>query len=410
MGQEEPNQKQNRILLISLTAAFALSHLDRQILAITLNEIGMEFQLSDLQLGMLSGIAFALIYVVLGFPVAKLVRPGNRKIMVTGALTIWSAMTAMMGLTNSFITLFLARVGVGIGEAGCVPPSHSMISEAYPKEKRAGALAFYSAGANVGLFLAFLVGGIIAARFGWRFAFLLAGILGLLLAVWMLRLKEPVGSEKGTNYQRANFRTVIKLFITDASIKHAIIGASLTAIVGFGTVAWVATYLIRSHSMSVVQVGIYLAVVIGIFGALGTWAGGVSADKLGARDKTWPLKFVAIIILLVKPFQYMFYFYDNTMLALAFFIIPAAAGSIFIGPTLSHAYSRIKPADRPMMTAIFMFWVNLIGLGLGPVLIGLMSDNLAASFGSDSLRISLAIIQIVSLWAAVHFWLAGKKV
>ncbi len=402
-------ETQNRKLLFSLTAAFALNHLDRQILAITLNDIGVEFRLSDLQLGMLSGLAFAIIYVVLGFPVAKMVRPGNRKLIVTGALTIWSVMTAMMGLANSFATLFLARIGVGVGEAGCVPPSHSMITDAYSVEKRAGALAFYSAGANIGIFLAFLVGGILATIYGWRMAFLVAGIPGLALALWMLTIKEPVGSMRNTRPERANFKATMASVIADASIRHAFFGAALTAIIGYGAISWVSVYLIRSHALSAAQTGIFLAFAIGIGGALGTWAGGVAADRLGARNKTWPLKFVALSILLVKPFSVAFYLSGQTTLALSLFVIPAAAGSIFIGPTLSHAYSRIEPANRPMMTAIFMFMVNLIGLGVGPILVGWLSDNLAGSYGTDSLRISLATMQIIGLWGALHFWLAGTK-
>lgn len=411
MRQEENTE--SRKLLYYLTAAFTLSHLDRQILNITLNDIGVEFGLSDLQLGSLSGIAFAVVYVLFGFPVARITRPGRRKTILIAALSIWSGMTALIGLAGSFATIFLARVGVGIGEAGCVPPSHSMIVDTYPPDKRASALSFYSAGTNVGIFLAFLIGGILASQYGWRVAFWAAGAPGLLLALWMVfALKDPIPQPvaKKPASPQLTYRALIKNLFADRSSRHALIGAALTAMIGYGAVAWISVFLIRSHGLSTAQAGTYLAFAIGVAGALGTWLGGVLSDMLGKRDPTWRLKFVALTIMIAKPFSVLFYLLDNTTLALTVFFIPAIAGAMFVGPTFSHLYSRVAASARPMVTAIFMFMVNLIGLGAGPVLVGWMSDHLSLSHGLDSLRLSLAILQVVGLWAAVHFWLAGRAV
>jgi len=405
-------QSDNRMLLILLTAGFALNHLDRHILNITLNDIGVEFQLSDLQLGTLSGLAFAVIYVVLGFPAAKLSKPGQRKPILVSAIGLWSLMTMLIGIANNYVQIFLARLGVGVGEAGCVPPSHAMIADAYPPEKRASALAVFSAGTNIGIFLAFLGGGIIAQKFGWRAAFFAAGIPGLLLALIIaLRLSEPEAPKAiVADAEHHSFKNLMTTLLSDASSRHVIIGATLTALVGFGAIAWIAAFLSRVHGMQLGQVGLYLAFVIGILGALGTWLGGVISDRLGRDRPDWRLKFVAVTILIAKPLSIIFYLSDGLLLALVVFAIPAAVGSMFTGPTFAHIYSKVPSAQRPMATAVMMFLFNLIGLGLGPVMVGFISDMFAASHGENSLRYALVILQMSGLWAAIHFWIAGNSV
>lgn len=405
-------------MLFILTAAFALNHLDRQVLNIVLNDIGVEFQLTDLQLGSLSGFAFAIIYAVLGFPIAKLAKPGKRKTILIAAISVWSAMTMLMGLTTNFIQIFLARVGVGIGEAGCVPSSHSMIADAYPKEKRATSLAFFSAGTNIGIFLSFLVGGIVAAEFGWRAAFLVAGLPGVFLGIVMLfALHEPLSvdhSEKSgkasKNIDMPKYSDVIGTLLKEPSTRHTIIGAALVSMVGYGALTWLATFLVRIHSMELAQIGLYLAFVVGLLGAVATWAGGWFADKIGKNNPDWRLKFVALSILAAKPLAIIFYLSDDVVFALCFLVVPAALGALFSGPSFSHIYSTLEPSKRAMATAILMFITNLIGLGLGPILVGLVSDLLAPAYGIDSLRYSLIIIQLVGLWGATHFWLAGRHV
>lgn len=401
-------------MLFMLTAAYVLNHLDRNILNIVLNDIGIEFNLSDLQLGTLSGLAFAVIYALLGFPIAKLAKPGRRKIILVTATAVWSGMTMLMGVTTNYIQLFLTRVGVGIGEAGCVPPSHVMIVDAYPEDKRATALAIFSAGTNIGIFLSFLFGGYIAVQFGWRMAFLAAGLPGLILAIVMLvTLREPkVGRSYGAsaNSASASYRDVLFTLFKDPSTRHVIFGAALVAVVGYGAVTWVATFLARTHGLPLGQIGLYLAITIGVFGALGTWFGGLIADRLGNKYPDWRLKFISITILIAKPLSIVFYLSDNLTFALILFIVPATVGTMFTGPTFAHIYSSIAPATRPMATAIMMFTINVVGLGLGPVFVGFVSDMLAASQGADSLRYALVIIQLAGLWAAVHFWLAGRIV
>ena len=397
--------------LLLLTGAFVLNHLDRHILNITLNEIGLEFDLTDLQLGTLSGVTFAVIYILLGFPIAKICKPGRRKTILISALSIWSVMTMCMGLAANYTQLFLARLSVGIGEAGCVPPSHSMITDSHPVEKRASALAFYSAGTNIGIFLSFLVGGVMASQYGWRMAFLVAGAPGIFLAAVMaFKLKEPRNSNEQPPMEGANYGTILRVLWSNKATRHVILGAGLTAMVGYGAVAWIATFLLRTHDLTLPQIGLYLAIIIGLLGAVGTWAGGMAADKLGKTKPEWRLMFVALTILVAKPLSVMFYLSDNTAFALTVFIVPAVVGSMFTGPTFAHVYSKLAPDQRAMATAIMMLILNLIGLGLGPVLVGLMSDMMSANLGTNSLRYALATIQIAGLWGAVHFWMAARAV
>lgn len=228
----------------------------------------------------------------------------------------------------------------------------------------------------------------------------------------IFRLKEPMPQPKvkQPGLATVDYKTLIKTLAADPSSRHALIGAALTAMIGYGAVAWISVFLIRSHELSTAQAGTYLAFMIGVAGALGTWIGGVASDRLGRKDPTWRFKFVALSIVIAKPFSVLFYLLDNTALALIVFIIPAIAGAMFTGPTFSHLYARVAASARPMVTAMFMFMVNLIGLGAGPVLVGGMSDYLSSSHGQDGLRLSLAILQIVGMWAAVHFWLAGRAV
>ncbi|MGJ8527885.1 MFS transporter [Maritalea sp.] len=215
---------------------------------------------------------------------------------------------------------------------------------------------------------------------------------------------------KKTSPKGIGYKSLVKQLVMDKSCCHSLFGAALAAMVSLGAGAWIAAFLIRAHGLSIAHVGIYLAITIGIVGALGTWLGGVISDHLGSKDPTWRLKFIAVTLLIAKPFAILFYLLDNTTLALVVFIVPALTGAMLIGPTFSHLYSRVEASSRPMVTAIFMFMVNLIGLGLGPILVGLMSDAQFSAYGPNSLRYALVALQIAGFWAAVHFWIAGRAI
>lgn len=405
--------KSSKYALLVLTAIFAVNNLDRHILSITLGQIGAEFTLTDTQLGLLSGLLFAVIYVVFGFPVAKLAAKGNRRNIVAVSAAIWSVLTIGMAGAQNFAQLALARLGVGIGEAGAVAPSHSMISDLYQQERRTSAMSTFAAGANIGVLLAFLVGGIVGQMYGWRWAFVIAGIPGLLLALLLrFTVAEPErGKATPTKTEdRSLFVATVKTIWNDRGLFHAMMGISIVGIVTFGALAWNPTFIIRVHELTQAQTGVFLAVVIGVVGGLGTWFSGRLADRLGKTNPKWRMGIIVAVIVISKPFIAVFLLSETRFLALASFVVPGLIAGVFWGPTFAYLHSRVEPHMRPMATAIFLFCFNLIGVGIGPTLIGLLSDTVFALAGVRSIAYSLLTVQIVGLWAAWHYWQVVREI
>ncbi|MEQ8697889.1 MAG: MFS transporter [Bauldia litoralis] len=399
-----------RYVLVVLTLVGAFNHFDRHLLAILLERIKADLVLSDLQLGLLSGVVFGGVYAIMGIPISLLAARSNRRNIIVVALTVWSALTVACGVAQNFWQLALARFGVGIGEAGGTAPSHSMISDLYPEGRRAGAMAFYGAGANLGLFLAMIVGGTVAALFGWRWAFIVAGVPGLILALVVIRLPEPVreaglaGAPSLANL--GLLRATLGVLRRDPCLRNVIAGTTLNAIVIYGMLAWVASYLIRVHDLSLQVVGIYMAIVLGLIGGAGTILGGIVADRLARRHRRWYCWVIAGAILVGMPFMLVFLITDVTALALTVFVAATVFGAVFLGLIFSILHDRVDSAMRPVASAITLFVVNLLGLGIGPVLVGALSDYVFP--GGDGLRYALVAIQVLGLWAALHYFLGGR--
>lgn len=403
-----------RYVLTILAALSAFNFLDQQLMGILLEPVRAEFKLTDIQLGFLSGLAFAALYTVLSIPAGIWAVSHSRRNLITVAAVLWGAMTMACGLAQSFTQLILARLGVGIGEAGGLPPSQAWISDLYKPGERAAALATLSAAGNVGLFLSFLVGGYIGHRYGWRVAFVAAGLPTLMLAV-LLRLTvrdTPPHPSAGLERAGGSIALVREMFVrmwTDPMLRQLLIAAVLAMTVGFGAMAWIPSYLVRSHGLNIAQAGAYLAVVIGLGGALGSWLGGHISDRLRTRDIRWSLWLVAVVFVVARPFAMAFYGVGDTALALALFVLPAAVGAIHIGPSVAILHERIEAPLRPLASAVFLMILTLVGLGLGPLAVGALSDIVFARHGEDSLRYALLVWQFVGLWAAFHFYLAGKR-
>jgi MFS family permease len=398
-------------LLVVLSALSAFNFLDQQMTSILLEPIRREFRLSDIQLGLLSGLVFAALYTVLSVPVGIWAVGHSRRNLIAAAAGVWGAMTLACGFARSFPQLVLARLGVGIGEAGGLPPSQAWVSDLYQPGERATALATLAAGVNAGVFLAFLVGGFVGQHYGWRIAFAAAGLPPLLLAL-LLRftvreaaVPAPAAAATGS---LALVRVTLAFMWSDRLSRQVLIGAILAMTVGYGAIAWIPSYLVRSHGLNIAQAGAYLAVVIGLGGALASWLGGHLSDRLGRRDPRWSLWVVVIVFIVARPFAMAFYWVDDTTLALLLFVLPAAVGAIHIGPSVAVLHERIEPHLRPLASALFLMILTLVGLGLGPLAVGAMSQYAFASYGEDSLRYALAIWQCVGLWAAVHYYLAGR--
>jgi predicted MFS family arabinose efflux permease len=401
-----------RYVLLVLTALSAMNQLDRQLMNVLVEPISREFLLSDVQIGLLAGMAFAAIYTVLSIPAAIHAVRHNRRNLLAVSAVLWGTMTLLCGCVQSSWQLFLARFGVGIGEAGGMPPSHAMISELYPPAERASAMSIWSAGINAGIFLAFLIGGLIGQFYGWRMAFFAAGGLTLALAM-LLRLTVPepprVSDAAAAQTSAALLTATLRSMAKDTVLRHVFIGATLASIVGYGSLTWLTSFLVRSHDMNIASAGAYLALVVGAGGAVGTWLGGAATDRLRRRDIRWALWLVAVVLLASKPFNFAFLLAGPTVLALALYVLPGVAGAVFIGPSLAMLHNRVASELRPIASAVFLLVVNFIGLGVGPLMIGAMSQYGFAGFGTDALRYSLVASQFVAIWAAFHYYIAGAR-
>ncbi len=395
-----------------LVVVYTFNFIDRQILSILLEPIKLELGLSDTALGLLTGFAFALFYATLGIPIARYADKNNRRNLIALALAIWSGMTALSGLAQNFWQLLAARIGVGVGEAGCSPPAHSMIADYFPAENRATALGIYSLGIPVGILFGFLAGGWLNEFFGWRVAFFVVGIPGLILAVLVrLTLAEPTrGMAEGRidSGEQPGVMETFRFMWRKKSFRHLAFGGALTAFVGYGLVTWVPSFLVRSHGMETGEIGTWLGLILGIPGGIGIAAGGWMADKLGSRDTRWYLWVVSVALLIGAPFAFGVYLSDSALAALLFLIVPVALGNFYQATTFSQTQGLATLRMRAVAAAVLLFIINIIGLGAGPQAVGIVSDLLSKSYGQDSLRYSLLIFSFFNIWSAYHFYVAGK--
>lgn len=399
--------------LFILTLGYILNYMDRQIVSVLLQPIKETFGVSDSMLGLLSGFSFAVVYSTLGIPLAMMADRFNRRNIIAGSLFVFSLMTALCGMASSFMMLLLARLGVGVGEAGTSPPSHSIISDLYPPHQRATALAVYALGVNLGLMAGFFGAGYVAEHYGWREAFLLAAAPGLLLAVLMpFVMSEPVRGQmelvRRAPRAASPFFQTVKYMWTLPAFRQLSIGAALNALVGYGSIAWTYTFLLRTHGMGYFEAGQAMALLYGLVGGVGTVAGGILADRLGRRDNRWRLWIMVIANLISIPFSLIFLLHSNVTIGLAAYAIPILLGAVWLGPTFALTQSLAPVRMRSSASALLLFIINMIGLGLGPWSIGFVSDLLMPSLGENSLRWALILVGGVYLWASVHFILAGR--
>mgnify|MGYP003631757779 CR=1 FL=1 len=396
-----------------MTLVYGFNFVDRQLLAILQESVKAELLISDQQLGLLTGFAFALFYVSAGIPIARWADRANRRNIMALALFTWSFMTAISGFVQNFVQLLLARIGVGVGEAGGSPPAHSMISDLFPLSRRSTAMGIYSTGVNFGILFGFLLGGWINEYFGWRIAFLVVGLPGVLLAVIIrLTLREPVrGASEGrqVSQEPAPLREVFGVLWSRRSFRHMALGSALNAFVGYSIANWAASFIIRSYGMGTGELGTWLACIIGVGGALGVFLGGVIADRLSIRDVRWYNWLPAIAGLLIVPFSAATFMADTAYLSLTMLIIPGLLGNMYLGCTIATSHRLVGLRMRAMCSAVLFLIINIIGLGLGPWMVGLISDLLQASQGQESLRYAMLILlPAVMAWSAVHFYLASR--
>lgn len=401
--------------LALLMLVYTFSVLDRFILGILLPQIKQEMDLNDAVLGLLTGAAFAVFYATLGLPIARLAERYSRKLIIALSLALFSVMTAFCGLAGGFWSLFIARIGVGIGEAGTTPASTSMLSDLYPKERRAGAMAFVSVGGNVSILIGFVVGGFIAAQYGWRAGFLVIGLPGLALALLIyLTMPEPqrgASDGKTADAPLPNLSASIGYLLSQKSYVLTVIGLMLMVGQTTSTITWLPSFLTRTHDMAANEVGLVLGLTIGLLGPIGTiLVGGVLANRLSERDMRWGLWISGLGALVIVPAFLIMIAAGSAFGALAAYMVPAVLGIFFQGPSLALLQSVTPVPMRATSAAIALFIANLLGLGLGPLSIGLLSDYLAPHYGVDSLRYALLIIPAIALCAAGVYWRAAYYV
>jgi len=403
-----------RYALGLLLVVYIFNFIDRSILSILLESIKKEFQLSDTQLGLLSGPAFAIFYTFVGLPIARWSDRGKRTSIIAVAVVVWSAMTALTGFAQSFLHLLLARIGVGVGEAGCSPPAHSLLSDYFPASRRATVLAIYSLGIPLGGGIGFLAGGWLDEFFDWRTAFIVVGAPGVLLALIVkLTLKEPRRGQfdEPTLVQppQQSILQVLKFMNGLKSFRHLALAAALHAFYGYGAGAFIAAFFRRSHDMEPGELGTWFGIIAFTAGSAGTFLGGFLGDRLATRDQRWYMWLPAVATAAYIPFAILLYLASNPYVGLVLFFPGSILGGMYLGPTFAMTQSLVPASMRATAAAILLFAINIIGLGLGPQGVGILSDLLSSTFGNESLRYAL-LITVVSFaaWSIFHYILAAR--
>ncbi|MFO0690591.1 MAG: MFS transporter [Myxococcota bacterium] len=403
-----PRRRVATTALAILVAVNVMSQLDRQIMNVLLPKVQLDLRLSDAQSGWLAGFAFAICYSIAGLPLARFADRGSRSGLITVALAVWSAMTAACGLARSFVELFVARIGVGIGEAGCAPAAHSLISDHFPRHHRGRALATYQLGVPAGILLGSIIGGTLSDHLSWRAVFFLFGVPGIALALVVRAvLKEPVrgGFEGHGDPGVEPVGEIVRFFGRRPAMRQILVAATLHTLAVGAQVTFNFTFLTRVHDLTGTQAGIVIGLLTGIFGGVGTYLGGWLGDRSGARDARWYLWWIAIGALASIPFSLTAYLVPSTPVAIVTLSISVVGSYFYTGACHVIAQSLARPRMRAITASIMLFSMNLLGYGLGPPIAGAISDALG---GDDALRYALAAMNAVLVWACVHYALAAR--
>lgn len=419
-------------LLSLLMLANAFGYVDRQILTVLAIPISHDLGLTNIEIGMMSGLAFALFYAVCGIPLAWIADRSNRVWVLSASIAVWSLMTALCGMANSFLTLFAARIGVGIGEAGCTPPAHSLISESVPRERRASALAVYNLGLPLGSFAGLTIGGWLAQTVGWKTAFVVVGAPGCLLAaVIALVLRDPRRAERQSVDEPApGFGVVLAQLRGKPAYWHLMIACAISAMLNFGNGYFLGFFFNTVHGLSVAELGVRLGMVTGIGWVAGILLGGYLADRASKADVRGYARVPALALVVGTPFACAAYWVSSANVSLLFLCVSMALNSVLFAPGHAMVQSMATPRSRATAIAIFLLFTNLVGVGFGPTLVGGLTDLLldhqaGGSFrqicGSAEIvdatcraaeatgrRIALTLASLLALWSAMHLLLASR--
>jgi MFS family permease len=407
-------------VLVVLVIVYTFNFIDRQIVGILAVPIKAELRLSDSQLGLMGGLAFALFYTLLGIPIARLADKVSRTGIMTAALALWSLMTAVCGLTQNFAQLFLARMGVGVGEAGGVAPAYSLICDYFPTKERARALSVYSFGIPIGAALGIVLGGFITSLMSWRMAFFIVGLAGLLLTPLLkFTVREP--RRGALDFVRADhdhastaaappsLLEVIALLGRRPSFWGLSLGAACASMMGYGLFFWAPSFLVRSFHLSLLHASLAYGGLVLVGGLIGIWFGGVLADRYGEKRRAMYAFIPATAFVATVPFYVAGVLSTTLWVSFAVLLVPTALGLVWLGPVLAAVQHLVPGNMRATASALFLFINNLIGIGLGTALIGIVSDLMRVRFGAESLRYAILAGTGFYLMAAALLFFAGKK-
>jgi predicted MFS family arabinose efflux permease len=407
-----PSRAYSGYVLGVLLLVYVMNFVDRQLMSILIEPIKAEFGASDKQMGLLTGFAFAVFYTVAGIPVARLADVWVRRSVIAIGLAVWSGMTALTGFSRSFGELALARIGVGIGEAGGTPPSFALLSDYFPPRLRATALGIFALGVPIGTLVGYSLGGYLGEHYGWRATFLWIGLPGVALALLVrLTVREPVRGalDRPRAAGSATTAEVLRHLLGLRTFWWIVPGISLASFSGYGFAIWKPVFLMRVHDFSIAEAGLWIGLLSGATGFLSTLVGGVLADQLARRQPSWALRLCSASILAALPFQLAFLLYPDPIVALALFIPGGLVGGMWPPPSYAATQNLVPPHMRALASAILLFFLNLIGLGAGPFVVGWLSDALAPTLGAESVRWALVIPLALNLFGAFAYWQASKS-
>ena len=400
-------------VLAMLFLVLASSLIDRNILGILLEDIKADLQVSDTQLGLLTGPAFAVTNAIAGIPLARLADRYSRRGIVAWGLLAWSILTAIQGLTRTFGALLVTRIGVGIGEASTGPSAHSLISDYFPLRQRATAISIYTIGGHVGVWLAFLVGGWLSDAYSWRTALVAVGVPGIALSlVFRFTVREP---ERGAIEGQVDtgeivpLAELVRVLGGKTTFRHLTMALPLFVCGSYVLNIWGPAFLIRVHGLTKTEIGLWFGLIIGVAGGLGSIGGGLLADRLARRDRRWYAWLPAVAVLAAIPFYLAFLFSPDPWIALLLLIPTVLATASAIAP-LWAANQAIAPLrTRATAYAIIHLGLSAVSGGLAPLLVGSLNDVLAPELGELAIRYSLLLLVVTNLWGAIHAIMAARS-
>ncbi len=417
-----------------LMVVYMLSFLDRQVLSILAEPIKLDLGLADWQIGAVSGLAFAMFYTLVGIPVARLSERGHRPYIIACAITVWSASTVLCGFAKSFTHLALARIGVGTGEAGCTPPALSLIADYVPRERRSSAVAIYMAGAPAGVLIGMVLGGIVASHWGWRTAFLVAGAPGVLVAILVaLTLREPrlqlrreeilQSSSSDQSTSKETFAATLKVLMGKPTYRLLVSAITMNAFIQYSVNTFIGSFFFRNHAAEIAEIavlfglkpvgflGISLGLILGLSGVAGSIFGGRLSDHFAKRDIRAHMTVPAIGVLVGTPFYIATFMIDSLPLALGLLLIPSTLNAMYYGPAYGIVQGLVKPSMRATATAVLLLVISLVGLGLGPLIVGAVSDLLTSQGLGEAvgLRWAMTLCVLAAIPTAICFLLARKS-